>query len=134
MESIVGDRLRDKDFADKGDLGDLEEDFFEGGEADDGNTVNPGDDGNTANPTANCSMMESMGTVGGDEQMRPEFPCTSRITIRESSEGHLQDMMIRMSPALTGHFTDASTVGNPETSPQEIVRLSEISQSKRVHE
>ena len=72
MESIVSERLKVKDSADEGDLGDLEVDFFEGGETDDGNT-------------ANCSMMKSMGSVC-DEHVRPELPNAPGIAVREETK------------------------------------------------
>lgn len=64
---------------------DLEQDFFEGGEA---------DAGPTANPTANCSMVsEVLGTVA-DEQNRPDFPCGVNLMEGETNEVHLFDSLV----------------------------------------
>ena len=135
MESIVSERLKDKDSAEKSDLGDLEVDFFEGGEA---------DDGNTANPKANCSMTESIGSVC-DEHVRPELPNAPEIAVREETKQENFAGIIRISPSITGpNFekppivagsnTDASIFENPEASTQEIIKPEDISQSERVHE
>ena len=72
---------------------------------------------------------EPMGTVG-DEPMRPEFPCSTAMTIRETIEGHVPDI-IRASPSVAGSNTDASIVENPEASNEEIVRLPEIPQRRQ---
>ena len=73
-----------------------------------------------------------MGTVG-DEPMRPEFPCSTAMTIRETIEGHVPDI-IRASPSVAGSNTDASIFEYPEASTQEIIKPEDISQSERVHE